>query len=172
MRSQLTLLLLACATVQASSPLPSSPLLTLPYARPLHHTLPTATNTSLHPRPSRWVRRRVGLGEDVRRRKQRKFKIKKVKKVVPNKKTAQKFIPPIGMKQEQKHMSAASYFSRNASLADALNTTMMMKNGARDRGSRFLSLFTVVRFYNVMAYSCPSTSSSSSSCSCLSCSRF
>jgi hypothetical protein len=40
--------------------------------------------------------------------------------------------------------------ARTGSLADSLNKTLLLKNGARDRGSRFLSLFTVVRFQNDM----------------------
>ena len=81
-----------------------------------------------------WVRRKAGLKPDKRNRRPRKLLLRRVKKLLPKK------------EPDQKKIKVTKGVGGNLSLADSLNKTLLLKNGARDRGSRFLSLFTVVRF--------------------------
>ena len=89
-----------------------------------------------------WVRRKAGLKPDKRNRRPRKLLLRRVKKLLPKKEPDQKKINGRVADKVTKGVGG------NLSLADSLNKTLLLKNGARDRGSRFLSLFTVVRFIN------------------------
>ena len=87
-----------------------------------------------------WVRRKAGLKPDKRNRRPKKLLLRRVKKLLSKKEPGQKKI------NRRVPDKVTEGVGGNLSLADSLNKTLLLKNGARDRGSRFLSLFTVVRF--------------------------
>ena len=87
-----------------------------------------------------WVRRKAGLKPDKRNGRPKKLLLRRVKKLLPKNESDQKKV------NRRVAAKVTQGMSRNLSLADSLNKTLLLKNGARDRGSRFLSLFTVVRF--------------------------
>ena len=85
-----------------------------------------------------WIRRKAGLNPDKWNRRPKKLLLRRVKKLLPDQEKIN--VRRVADKVTQ------GVVGGNLSLADSLNKTMLLKNGARDRGSRFLSLFTVVRF--------------------------
>ena len=92
-----------------------------------------------------WIRRKAGLKPDKRNRRPRKLLLRKVKKLLPKKDQKRRFPEKVASAGVERELGA------NLSLADSLNKTLLLKNGARDRGSRFLSLFTVVRLVNLIS---------------------
>ena len=88
-----------------------------------------------------WIRRKAGLNPDKWNRRPKKLVLRRVKKLLPKKESDQK---KINVRRVPDKVTQGA--GGNLSLADSLNKTLLLKNGARDRGSRFLSLFTVVRF--------------------------
>ena len=111
-----------------------------------------AQNVSTSSSPVKgWVRRKAGLKPDKRNRRPRKLLLRRVKKLLPKKEPDQKMTNSNVLDKVTKGVGGHGWTKGadgNLSLADSLNKTLLLKNGARDRGSRFLSLFTVVRFVN------------------------
>ena len=98
-----------------------------------------------------WIRRKAGLKPDKRNRRPRKLLLRRVKKLLPKTEPDQKMTNGRVLDKVTKGVGGQGWTKGedgNLSLADSLNKTLLLKNGARDRGSRFLSLFTVVRFVN------------------------
>ena len=150
MAAHISILLLLTALVSLAMSVQFHP------RNPTHPSFPAmslsqraAQNVSTSSSPIKgWVRRKAnGLKPDKRNRRPRKLLLRRVKKLLPKKEPEQKKIN----NKVTKGVGGQGWTKGadgNLSLADSLNKTLLLKNGARDRGSRFLSLFTVVRFVN------------------------
>ena len=114
---------------------------------PVIPVLPDRTNQNVSlpsPAVKGWIKRKLGMKPHKKSRRPKELLLRRVKKLLPKKNTDQR------RKQKVTNDTIGGY----PSLAESLNKTLLLKNGARDRGSRFLSLFTVVRFV-IIPFLCP-----------------